>query len=55
MQKSIPLVEQRKEYHLEDIIQLPKDNPNDIYKKLDLDKRIFSEKYKNIFFISCLL
>ena len=48
LEKSIPLPEQRKEYHLEDIIQLPKDNPNDIYKKLDSDKRLYSEKFKDI-------
>ena len=48
-EKSIPLMEDRNKYHLEDIIQLPKKtNPNNIYKKLDEDKNIYSEKYKNI-------
>ena len=42
-------MEDRNKYHLEDIIQLPKkNNPNNIYKKLDEDKNIYSEKYKNI-------
>ena len=47
--KTISLLNQKDNYHLEDIIQLPKGNPNQIYQKLDSDKRKYSQKYQNIF------
>jgi hypothetical protein len=47
-EKTISLIEDRKEYYLEDIIQMPKNNPGNIYKKLDLDNRKYSQKFKNI-------
>lgn len=46
--KKISLLNQKDKYHLEDIIQLPKGNPNQIYKILDCDNRKYSEKYKDI-------
>ena len=49
LEKFLPLHGNIKKYHIEDIIQLPKkDNPHDIYKQLDLDERIYSEKFKNV-------
>ena len=33
---------------MEDIIQLPKNNPGNLYKKLDLDNRKYSQKFNNI-------
>ena len=47
-EKTISLIEDRKEYYLEDIIQMPKNNPGAVYKKLDLDNRKYSEKFRNI-------
>ena len=49
MEKSIALMEDKKKYHLEDIIQMPKTNPSKIYKKLDEDNRRYSQKFKNVF------
>ena len=49
LEKYLPLSEKKKKYHIEDIIQLPKNvNPNAIYKKLDMDQRAYSEKFKNV-------
>ena len=48
MEKTISLLEDKKTFHIEDIIQLPGGNPNDIYKKLDMDESAYSKKYKNI-------
>ena len=49
--KIIPLTKGDKKYIIDDVIKLPStmDNPKEIYKKLDSDKRKFSEKFKNIF------
>ena len=49
IEKSVSLNNDRKIFHIEDIIQMPKNNPSGIYKKLDSDKRIYSQKYKNVF------
>ena len=49
IEKSVSLNDDRKIFHIEDIIQMPKNNPSGIYKKLDSDKRIYSQKYKNVF------
>ena len=49
LEKFLPLQGTKKKYHIEDIIQLPKkDNPHAIYKQLDLDERIYSQKFKNV-------
>ena len=49
LEKYLPLSEKKKKFHIEDIIQLPKNvNPNAIYKKLDMDQRAYSEKFKNV-------
>ena len=47
--KTISLLNQRDQYHIEDLIQLPKGNPGQIYQKLDSDKKKYSEKYSDIF------
>ena len=49
VEKAIPLTADKKNYHIEDIIQMPKNCPNGIYKKLDADKRIYSQKFKDIY------
>ena len=49
MEKTISLLEDKKNFHIEDIIQMPGGNPNDIYKKLDLDKSAYSKKFSNIY------
>ena len=46
-EKTFSLIEDKK-YHLEDAIQMPKNNPSAIYKKLDSDNRKYSQKFKNI-------
>ena len=49
LEKYLPLSEKKKKFHIEDIIQLPKNvNPNAIYKKLDMDQRAYSEKFKAV-------
>ena len=55
LDKYLPLKGKNKKYHIEDIIQIPKNfNPHVIYNQLDLDKRIYSQKFKNIFLLpSC--
>ena len=49
--KSIPLTRGEKIYSIDDIIKIPStiDNPNIVYKRLDSDHRLFSEKFENIF------
>lgn len=49
--KVIPLTLGDKKYNIDDKIQFPitVDNPAIMYKRLDSDKRKFTEKYKNIF------
>ena len=49
MDKIIPLIEARKQYHIEDIIQMPRNNPSKVYKKLDEDNRRYSQKFQNVF------
>ena len=52
--KNLTLLREKKKYHIEDIIKLSKGNPNEIYKKLNNDKRTYKEKYKDILlFPSC--
>lgn len=51
--KIISLKKKMKKYHLEDIIELPKGNPHEIYKKLDNDTRIYSQKFKNLYLYPC--
>ena len=51
--KVISLKKKMKKYHLEDIIELPKGNPHEIYKKLDKDIRIYSQKFKDIYIYPC--
>ena len=48
IKKTIPLTEDKKIYLLQDEITLPKENPSQIYKALDLDQRCYSEKFKNV-------
>ena len=56
MSKNIVLTKGDKKYLIDDIIKFPStlDNPKFIYKKLDSDKRNFSEKFKNIFLLPSL-
>ena len=52
--KAFSLLKEKNKYHLEEILKLPKGNPNEIYKKLDKDKRCYGEKFKDILlFPSC--
>ena len=52
--KTIPLIRKERKYHFEEVLKLPKGNPNEIYKKLDTDNRIYGEKFKDILlFPSC--
>lgn len=52
--KVISLKKKMQKYHIEDIIELPKGNPHEVYKQLDNDTRKYSEKFKNIYlFPSC--
>ena len=48
MEKTIYLLLEKKNFHIEDIIQMPGGNPDDIYKKLDLDKSAYSKKFSNV-------
>ena len=47
--KIISLKKKMKKYHIEDIIELPKGNPHDVYKKLDNDMRKYSQKFKDVY------
>ena len=52
--KTISLLRKERKYHLEEVLKLPKGNPNEIYKKLDTDNRSYGEKFKDILlFPSC--
>ena len=49
--KVIPLKTGETIYHIEDLIQIPKTieiNPKQVYNTLDIDKRKYNEKFKNI-------
>ena len=49
LEKYVDLNGKKKKFHIEDIFLIPKNyNPHAIYKQLDLDERIYSEKFKNI-------
>ena len=51
--KIISLKKKMQKYHLEDIIELPKGNPHEVYNQLDNDTRKYSEKFKNIYLYPC--
>ena len=52
--KTFSLLKVKDKYHLEEVMKLPKGNPNEIYKKLDTDNRCYGEKFKDILlFPSC--
>jgi hypothetical protein len=52
--KAFSLYRKEKKYHIEEVMKLPKGNPNEIYKKLDSDNRCYGEKFKDILlFPSC--
>lgn len=47
-EKKIPLIMGKKEYHVQDFIQLTEQNPKPLYDKLDADNRRYSQKYADI-------
>lgn len=51
LSKVIPLTLGDKKYHIDDNIKFPitLDNPKIMYKRIDSDKRKFTEKFKNVF------
>ena len=47
--KFISLLNKKNSYHLEDIIQLPKGNPSDVYQKLDSENMNNLSNLKNVY------
>ena len=57
IRKNIPIIEEEKIFHIEEVIKLPNSpvelNPKEVYKILDKDNRKYSEKFNVKLFPSC--
>jgi len=53
LEKSISLNDEQRHFNLEDIIQLPDQNPGIIYKRLDSNDSKYSKKFNNVYLYPC--